>query len=176
MIAANRAQLASLVATNLLGQNTPAIAATEVHYAEMWAQDAAAMYGYAGSSAAATQVPPFTPRRQRTPMRVCWRASRARSRRPLPPWRHGQPVAVSAGHCRAKHVAGIGVPRVVDGVFGDVIDLGAGRHLEPADGGSSGNSALDNFWSEWGPDANIWNTIFRRRSFTRRATTDVSLH
>ncbi|MBS4730204.1 PPE family protein [Mycobacterium sp. SM1] len=60
VIAANRAQLASLVATNILGQNTPAIAATEAHYGEMWAQDAAAMYGYAGSSAAATQLSPFT--------------------------------------------------------------------------------------------------------------------
>ncbi|MCA2315737.1 PPE family protein [Mycobacterium sp. WUMAC-025] len=60
VIAANRALLASLVATNILGQNTPAIAATEGQYAEMWAQDAAAMYGYAGSSAAATQLAPFT--------------------------------------------------------------------------------------------------------------------
>jgi PPE-repeat protein len=59
-IAANRAQLAALVATNVLGQNTPAIAATEALYAEMWAQDAAAMYGYAGSSAAASQLAPFT--------------------------------------------------------------------------------------------------------------------
>lgn len=58
-IAANRAQLASLVATNLLGQNTPAIAATEALYGQMWAQDAAAMYGYAASSAAASQVDPF---------------------------------------------------------------------------------------------------------------------
>jgi hypothetical protein len=48
LIAANRAQLAALVATNVLGQNTPAIAATEAQYGEMWAQDAAAMYGYAG--------------------------------------------------------------------------------------------------------------------------------
>jgi PPE-repeat protein len=52
-IAANRAQLAVLVATNFLGQNTPAIAATEAHYAEMWAQDSAAMYDYAGASAGA---------------------------------------------------------------------------------------------------------------------------
>src|SRR5271163_1481122 len=59
-VAANRAQLAALVATNLLGQNTPAIAATEAQYGEMWAQDAAAMYGYAGSSATASQVTPFT--------------------------------------------------------------------------------------------------------------------
>jgi len=61
-IAANRALLMMLIATNFFGQNMPAIAATEAHYAEMWAQDAAAMYGYAASSAAATaQVTPFTP-------------------------------------------------------------------------------------------------------------------
>ena len=59
-IAANRSLLAVLVATNFLGQNTPAIAATEALYAEMWAQDALAMYGYAGSSAAATVLSPFT--------------------------------------------------------------------------------------------------------------------
>jgi PPE-repeat protein len=61
VIAANRALLMALVATNLFGQNTPAIAATETHYAEMWAQDAAAMYGYAGVSASATTLTPFTP-------------------------------------------------------------------------------------------------------------------
>ncbi len=53
VIAANRAQLRALVATNLLGQNTPAIMATQAEYIKMWAQDAAAMYGYAGSSATA---------------------------------------------------------------------------------------------------------------------------
>ena len=57
VVAANRAQLASLVATNVLGQNTPAIAATEAQYAEMWAQDAAAMYGYAAASRTAVGLP-----------------------------------------------------------------------------------------------------------------------
>ncbi|WP_081968244.1 PPE family protein [Mycobacterium kyorinense] len=60
VIAANRSLLMSLIATNFLGQNTPAIAATEAHYTEMWAQDAAAMYGYAGASAAASTLTPFT--------------------------------------------------------------------------------------------------------------------
>ena len=60
VIAANRSLLMTLIATNILGQNTPAIAATETDYAEMWAQDAAAMYGYAGSSAAASTLTPFT--------------------------------------------------------------------------------------------------------------------
>jgi PPE-repeat protein len=59
-IASNRAQLAMLVATNVIGQNTPAIAATEALYGEMWAQDAAAMYGYAASSATASAVKTFT--------------------------------------------------------------------------------------------------------------------
>jgi len=60
VVAANRAQLAALVATNVVGQNTPAITATEAMYAEMWAQDATAMYTYAGSSAAAATVTPFS--------------------------------------------------------------------------------------------------------------------
>ncbi|KAA1249971.1 PPE family protein [Mycobacterium simiae] len=59
VIAANRVLLAALIATNFFGQNTPAIAATEAEYVEMWAQDAAAMYGYAGSSAAAAQLSDF---------------------------------------------------------------------------------------------------------------------
>src|SRR5271168_4211962 len=66
-IAANRALLMMLTATNFFGQNAPAIAATEAQYVEMWAQDAAAMYGYAASSAAATApVTPFTAAPQTT--------------------------------------------------------------------------------------------------------------
>ena len=66
VIAANRTLLQALVATNLFGQNSPAIATTETLYAEMWAQDATAMYGYAGASASATTLPPFTPAPQTT--------------------------------------------------------------------------------------------------------------
>jgi PPE-repeat protein len=61
VIAANRSLLMTLIATNVLGQNTAAIAATEVDYAEMWAQDATAMYGYARSAAAASTLTPFNP-------------------------------------------------------------------------------------------------------------------
>ncbi|WP_304528375.1 PPE family protein [Mycobacterium sp. E2733] len=62
VIAANRALLATLIATNFLGVNTAAIMATEAEYMEMWAQDAAAMYAYAASSAAATSaITPVTP-------------------------------------------------------------------------------------------------------------------
>jgi PPE-repeat protein len=61
VVYANRAQLAALVATNILGQNTPAILANEAMYAEFWAQDAAAMYGYsAAASAASSALTPLT--------------------------------------------------------------------------------------------------------------------
>ena len=60
VIAANRALLLALVATNFFGQNTPAIMATEALYVEMWAQDAAAMDGYAGAASAASALTPFT--------------------------------------------------------------------------------------------------------------------
>lgn len=59
-IATNRMRVAMLSATNVFGQNTAAIAATEAEYGEMWAQDAAAMFGYASASAAATRMSPFT--------------------------------------------------------------------------------------------------------------------
>src|SRR6516162_1152581 len=57
VIAANRALLAALVATNFLGQNTPAIAATEAHYMEMWFQDGLTMDTYAATSTQATVLP-----------------------------------------------------------------------------------------------------------------------
>ncbi|HUB55467.1 MAG TPA: PPE family protein [Mycobacterium sp.] len=53
-IAANRTQLLSLLQTNIFGQNNTAIAAAEAEYAQFWAQDVAAISGYAGSSSAAT--------------------------------------------------------------------------------------------------------------------------
>ncbi|SPM32960.1 PPE family protein [Mycobacterium rhizamassiliense] len=59
VVAANRALLAGLIATNVLGQNSAAIATVEAEYFEMWAQDAAAMYGYLGSSQTATQLTDF---------------------------------------------------------------------------------------------------------------------
>lgn len=60
VIAANRSAQATLVATNILGQNSAAIAALDAEYAQLWVQDAVAMYGYAAQSAAATALAPFT--------------------------------------------------------------------------------------------------------------------
>jgi PPE-repeat protein len=66
MVAVNRSRLTTLVATNIFGRNTQKIADNEAQYAEMWAQDTAAMYGYAASSASATSLTPFTPPQQTT--------------------------------------------------------------------------------------------------------------
>lgn len=108
VIAANRGQLAVLVATNILDQNTPAIGATEALYGEMWAQDAAAMYGYAGSAAAATKLTSFTAPKQHT----------------NPGGRGGQAASVmqTAGasvathaHAAASHLASL-VPQTLQGL------------------------------------------------------------
>jgi PPE-repeat protein len=61
VVAANRSLLAALVATNFLGQNTPAIAATEAHYMEMWFQDGLTMDTYAVTSQQAVVLPQQTP-------------------------------------------------------------------------------------------------------------------
>ncbi|OBA71650.1 hypothetical protein A5641_02585 [Mycobacterium sp. 1554424.7] len=59
-VAGNRQLLALLVATNVLGQNAAAIAATEAAYGEMWAQDVTAMMGYhAGVASVASAMKPF---------------------------------------------------------------------------------------------------------------------
>ncbi|ODR07333.1 hypothetical protein BHQ15_11135 [Mycolicibacillus koreensis] len=60
LIAANRTQLLTLIASTFFGQNAPAIAATEAHYEQMWAQDVAAMQGYALSASTASELTPFT--------------------------------------------------------------------------------------------------------------------
>ncbi len=67
LVASNRATLAALVATNFLGINTPAIMATQAQYAEMWVQDATAMYTYAASSLAAAVLQPARRRRRPRP-------------------------------------------------------------------------------------------------------------
>ncbi|MGD1281973.1 PPE family protein [Mycobacterium seoulense] len=59
-IAANRSLRTSMVARNRLGHHTPAIAAAEGHYDQMWAQDAATMYAYAAAAAQASTLTPFT--------------------------------------------------------------------------------------------------------------------
>jgi PPE-repeat protein len=57
-IAENRAELATLVANNFLGQNTGAIAINESNYLDMWIQDALGMDTYQLNSQAASAALP----------------------------------------------------------------------------------------------------------------------
>ncbi|KQH80806.1 hypothetical protein AO501_20245 [Mycobacterium gordonae] len=66
-VAVNRAQVFALVSSNIFGQNTPAIAAIESIYEEMWAQDVSAMACYhTGSSALVAELMPWQEQLQST--------------------------------------------------------------------------------------------------------------
>src|SRR5271155_5600872 len=156
VVVANRVQLAALVATNVLGQNTPAIAATEAHYGEMWAQDAAAMYGYAAQSAAATKVPSFTAAPQTTaPGAVAGQAAAAT-----------QAAGTSASTSTQATLSQLtsAVPTALQQLASPTSSTssstsGLSGIWSLLTGGSSSNSQLNNLWSTWGPNANIWNTL-----------------
>ena len=148
-IAANRAQLVSLVSTNFLGLNTPAIAATEAQYGEMWGQDAAAMYGYAGSSAVASQLTMFGP--------------------PQPIVNPAATTAQSAAITQAAATsAGTGQSAVsklmtsVPGTFQSLAASAASTGSAPAATGGGGLDDLLNspIWNNFGPNATIWNSMF----------------
>jgi PPE-repeat protein len=151
VIAANRIQLASLIATNVLGQNGPAIAATEAQYGQMWAQDAAAMYGYAAQSATAANVPSFTAAPQTTTTGAL--AGQAAT------------TAQSTGSSAQAALSQLTstVPGTLQGMAAPTASTSSMSLLSELEGllsgGSSGNSQLDSFWSTWGPNANIWNTL-----------------
>jgi PPE-repeat protein len=71
VIAANRTLLGTLTRTNILGQNTPAIAATESHYEQMWAQDVTAMVNYhVSASSAWARLAPLQPLQESLPKPV----------------------------------------------------------------------------------------------------------
>lgn len=133
LVATNRAQLKCLIATNVLGHNTPAIAAHEAQYAEMWAQDSAAMYGYAATSGSATQLTPFTPPPPTT-----------------------SPAAVAASDT-AAHVAATAAA-TQDAVLQQLVSA-IPRALQGLATGSI-PQWLQDLWLQWGPNANVWNTLF----------------
>ncbi|MCV6964404.1 PPE family protein [Mycobacterium intermedium] len=160
LIAANRAQLAALIATNILGQNTPAIAATEAEYCEMWAQDAAAMYGYAGSSAAAAELSPFVqPHDMTTASGLATQAAAVSQAT-------GSSAASQQGTLAELMAA---VPGALQGLAGS----GSATSLPDIANlllTGSGPSWLSGFWAQWGPNANVWNTITSTGALTPGAT------
>ncbi|MEB3981321.1 PPE family protein [Mycobacterium sp. 663a-19] len=143
VIAENRARLMILIATNFFGQNTPAIAATEAEYAEMWAQDASAMYGYAGASALASQLTPFDPPQQTANAAGLPAQSAA----------VGQAAATSAGSGQST------VAQLMSAVPGTLQTLASPSPLAGA-GSLAGDASSSWLWDNFGLNANIWNTIF----------------
>ncbi len=158
VITANRALLASLVSTNVLGQNTPAIAATEAHYAEMWAQDAAAMYGYAGSSAAASTLAPFT----QAPATTTTTGAAAQA----------GTVAQATGTGTQTTLSQLvtAVPAALQGLASPASSTSSGSGLDGLltllSGNSTSTTGLSGLFNDvfsssgLGLNANIWNTIF----------------
>ncbi len=153
-IAANRAQLASLVATNIIGQNTPAIAATEAQYGEMWARDAAAMYGYAGSAAAATNMTPFSaPQQTTTPGALSAQAAAVT-----------QATGASAGSNTQTALSQLtsAIPATLQNLAAPGASIGST---------ASGTSGASSFFSQLfssdglGLDSNFWNTITSTGAF-----------
>jgi PPE-repeat protein len=165
VIAANRATLAALAASNVLGQNSAAIAAIEAQYLQMWAQDAAAMYGYAASSATATQLSAFSAPRQTTNGNGVLAQSESVA----------QAAASSAGTQQGTLSQLLAaVPNTLQGLANPVSGSGLSSTLEALDPFASGSSssatgisgllnmvsgangsAFGNFLN-----ANIWNTVF----------------
>jgi PPE-repeat protein len=159
-IAANRSQLMALIATNIVGQNTPAIAATEAQYAEMWAQDAAAMYGYAASSAVATKLTQFTEPQQTTSPSGLTAQSAAVAQAAAAPAGTRQSALAQLMSALPTTLQGLASPSsstsssaTSSSGLGSVVDL-------LLTGSTSESPTVDTVWSQWGPDANIWNTIF----------------
>jgi PPE-repeat protein len=153
VIVANRTLLASLISTNLLGQNTPAIATTEAHYAEMWAQDAGAMYGYAGSSAAAATLTPFA---QAPATTTVSQAAGTGTPTTLAQLVTSVPAALQGLASPATSTSGSGLQGLMDLLSGN-------------SSSTTGSSGLFNelFSSNGlGLNANIWNTIFSSGFYT----------
>jgi PPE-repeat protein len=171
VIAANRAQLMGLIATNILGQNTAAIAATEARYMEMWAQDAGAMYGYAGSSAVATQLTPFTEPQQTTSPGGLMAQSAAVAQAASTPAGTQQSTLSQLVSALPNALQGLASPSSSSSQttgLGGILDLlGGFNPLAP--GSANDTTGLDGLLNLVGGEntavgqflnANIWNTIF----------------
>ncbi len=161
VIAANRVQLMALIASNIVGQNTPAIAATEAQYAEMWAQDAAAMYAYAASSAVAARLTPFSEPAQNTnPVGLSAQSAAV-----------GQAATTPAGTQQAALTQLMaGLQTTLQGLSSPVSQgaLGSGGWNPFAAGSSTDTTGLNGVLNLFGSNtafgqfvnANVWNSVF----------------
>jgi PPE-repeat protein len=129
-VAANRMQLAQLLATNAFGRNLPAIAETEAEYQAMWANNSAAMSRYQAASAQATSLPQFSsPTSVTNPTGLAAQASTAAA---------ADPTAATSGATSAQLGPIASILAAIEQYFSF---------------SNNSNAAV-------GPNANLWNTIF----------------
>lgn len=138
LISANRVELARLVSTNVIGQNTGAIAHVEGQYAEFWAQDAATMYSYANAAAVASSVTPFAAAPQVT----------------SPAGSTAQSAAVTAAAGVSTGSAHSEITHLMSQITGQLQNLAAPVRAEYASLASSS-----------GPLSGLWQTVFGSPSF-----------
>ena len=108
------------------------------------------MYGYATQSASATKVPSFTAAPQTTTGALAGQAAA------------GTQATGSSAQAALSQLTST-VPGTLQGMAAPATSTPSTSLLSELEGlltsGSSGNSQLDTFWSTWGPNANIWNTL-----------------
>jgi PPE-repeat protein len=137
-VVANRIRLWQLLATNIFGQNLPAIAETEAEYQAMWANNSAAMTRYQVSSAQASTLPQLT-----SPTSVANPTDLATQASAVPAASTGATsAATSTATSAATSAAGL-----------DPISSILAALEQYFSFSNNSNAAI-------GPNANLWNTIF----------------
>nr|WP_254893554.1 hypothetical protein [Mycobacterium malmoense] len=118
----------------------------------MWAQDAAAMYGYAASSAGATQLSQFGEPPQATSSSGLTAQSAAVVQAAATPAGTQQGTLSQLMSALPTTLQGLTSPSTCGGLdgIGDLLLTGS----------TSESPTLAGIWNEWGPNANLWNTIF----------------
>jgi PPE-repeat protein len=110
------------------------------------------MYGYAASSAVATQLSEFTEPQQTTSPSGLTAQSAAVALAAAAPTGTQQSTLSQLMSALPTTLQSLSSPASSSSPTTGILGL--------LTGSGSGSSALDNFWTQWGPDANIWNTIF----------------
>ena len=128
-VVANRMRLLQLLATNVFGQNLPAIAETEAEYQAMWANNSAAMTRYQAASSQASTLPQLT-----SPTSTTNPAGLATNASAVP--------AATTSSASATTAAATSGATTAQTTLSDLL------------------SQLNNSNTVFGPNSNLWNTIF----------------
>ena len=131
-VTANRLQLVQLLESDRFGSNLPAIAENEAQYQAMWADNSAAMSRYQAASSQATTLPQFTsPTSVTNPTGLAAQGSAV-------PAATTSLAAAATGATTAQSGGSLDWLAAIEQLF----------------------SFTNNSNAAWGPNANLWNTIF----------------